>query len=66
MMMMMEPSGSHQTVFYFIRHGTTDWTIADLSKGPQDLSINEKGIACQITGLHDGHEMHSVLSICCL
>lgn len=29
--------------FYFLRHGTTDWTPQNLDQGPQDLVINEKG-----------------------
>lgn len=30
--------------FYFVRHGSTNWTHNDLSKGPQDLPLNEAGI----------------------
>lgn len=29
--------------FFFIRHGSTNWTLDSLSDGPQDLEINEKG-----------------------
>lgn len=29
--------------FVFVRHGRTDWSMADLTKGPGDLPLNEAG-----------------------
>jgi len=26
--------------FYFVRHGKTDWSKEDISKGPGDYSLN--------------------------
>lgn len=38
--------------FYFIRHGRTDWNKEMLELGPQDLSLNNEGIAEVRSVLH--------------
>lgn len=41
----IKASDGSENVFYFVRHGITDWSMDKLLEGPQDLPLNAEGIA---------------------